>query len=144
MIINKILLREEGFKEKPYYCSNGYPTVGIGQKIGDYGDPLPKFKLPQAVAECWLNENVKTIRESLGKILTSTEARQAVLISMAYQMGVSGLLKFKNFLAAYERENWEAAAIAMMDSKWAKLDSPARAKRHRAVILSGSIQGIYE
>lgn len=37
-------------------------------------------------------------------------ARADVLIKMAYQMGVDGLLGFKRMLAAVEREDWEAAA----------------------------------
>lgn len=143
MIIHKILEREEGFRANPYRCSNGYPTVGIGQKIGGQNDPLPNFVMPKSVAIEWLECNIRDIREELAPLLTSTEARQAILISMAYQMGVSGLRNFKKFLSAYASENWSAAAEEMMDSKWAKYDSLARALRHQKVIITGSIEGVY-
>ena len=43
-----------------------------------------------------------------------------VLIHMAYQMGVGGLLTFKRFLAALSEHNYELAVTEMLDSKWAK------------------------
>jgi len=30
-----MLAKEEGFRAKPYYCSENYPTIGYGEKIGD-------------------------------------------------------------------------------------------------------------
>lgn len=43
-------------------------------------------------------------------------------------MGVAGLLQFKKFLAALEAEMVEQAAKEMLDSKWARTDSPGRAR----------------
>ncbi|MDR2076895.1 MAG: glycoside hydrolase family protein [Desulfovibrio sp.] len=47
------------------------------------------------------------------------ETRAEVLIDMAFNMGVAGLLKFKNTLAAVERGDYDAAASGMLASKWA-------------------------
>ena len=35
-----LLEKEEGFRAKPYLCSEGYPTVGYGQRIGAKNQPL--------------------------------------------------------------------------------------------------------
>ena len=35
--ITSLLQYEEGFREKPYVCSEGYPTVGTGIRIGPKG-----------------------------------------------------------------------------------------------------------
>ena len=64
------------------------------------------------------------------------ESRQAVLVSMAYQMGVSGLSGFRNTLKAVADGQWADAAKGMLDSKWAR-QTPARANRHANQMLSG-------
>ena len=64
------------------------------------------------------------------------EARTAVLVSMAYQMGVAGLAQFKNTLYLVETKQFEEAAKAMLDSKWAR-QTPNRARRHAEQMRSG-------
>ena len=44
-------------------------------------------------------------------------------------MGMKGGGYFRNMLAAMEKADWEEAAKEMLDSKWAKKDSPQRANR---------------
>ena len=56
------------------------------------------------------------------------EARQAALLSMAYQMGLSGLLSFKRTLASIAAGDYEQASREMLDSKWAR-QTPERAQR---------------
>ena len=46
--------------------------------------------------------------------------RQAVLVNMAFNLGIAGLLAFKRMLAACERGEYAAAAREMLDSVWAK------------------------
>ena len=46
---------------------------------------------------------------------------------MSYQLGFSGLLKFKKMFKALENMNYEEAANEMLDSKW-HLDTPSRCK----------------
>ena len=79
-------------------------------------------------------------RHRLGKVVAALESRlpfwprltddrRRVLANMGYQLGVGGLMGFKRMLAALERGDYEAAAREMLDSKWAKRDTPARAGR---------------
>ena len=49
--------------------------------------------------------------------------------NMGYQLGIAELMGFKRMLAAMERGDYEAAAREMLDSKWARQDSPGRARR---------------
>jgi lysozyme len=56
------------------------------------------------------------------------DARQAVLIGMAFQMGLKGLLQFKRTLGSIEDGQFSEAAAEMLDSAWAK-QTPARAMR---------------
>ena len=55
---------------------------------------------------------------------------------MGFNLGLTRLLKFKKFLAALEKKDYETAAIEMMDSRWA-VQVKGRANRLRDKILSG-------
>ena len=64
------------------------------------------------------------------------EARQAALLSMAYQMGLSGLLGFRRTLATMASGDWEKASREMLNSKWAR-QTPERAQRTAYIIRYG-------
>lgn len=143
--ITSLVQYEEGFREKPYLCSEGYPTVGTGIRIGPKGADLKnyEFTVPREVDAVWLqyklNECMRSMlrNERISKAIgVLDEARTAVLVSMAYQMGVAGLAQFKNTLSLIERKHFEDAAVAMLQSKWAK-QTPNRAKRHAEQMRSG-------
>ena len=144
-LIRDILEVEEGWREKPYLCSEGYPTVGYGFKIGPKGADIRnyQFTLPRKAGESWLDEYIQDLRFELHRRLSGlNEARQAIILSMCYQMGIEGCLAFRKMWAAIEDRNFQAAAVEMMDSRWAK-QTPNRARRHRDVMSSGTVEGIY-
>lgn len=135
---------EEGFRASPYYCSEGYPTVGYGKKLGPKHTPLLwyTFRVPEPVAAVWLQHDVA---ELAGRIQerhprewdACNTRRRDVLIAMAYQLGLDGLANFKRTLAAIERGDFAAAADEMLDSKWAT-QTPARARRLAEVMTRGN------
>lgn len=136
---------EEGWREKPYLCSLGYPTVGVGFKIGPKGAPISQyqFTLPEEAGAAWLASLLEKTRADMmvrpriaAAMNACDEARQAVLISMAYQMGVAGLDGFKGTLASIAASRWDEAATGMLNSRWAKQTS-GRAKRHAEQIKTG-------
>lgn len=57
-----------------------------------------------------------------------------MLIKMAFQMGGHGLAKFKKTKEALKNNDFIKAEIELLDSKWAKHDSPRRAEELAAVI----------
>ena len=143
--IISLLNHEEGFSAKPYYCSAGYPTIGIGQRIGPKGAPLKlyEFTVSKPLAAVWLAEKVKETLADMDKypniraaMAVCNEPRQAILISMAYQIGADGLSKFTNTLKYVATQNWHAAQAGMLASKWAK-QTPNRANRHATQMLTG-------
>lgn len=144
MLAAKILKLEEGFRDKPYYCTEGFPTVGYGRVIGKAGDPLPNITVSEPEECKLLVERIERTERAMSGILEGhNEPRRAVLVSMAYQMGVHGVLQFKRFLAAMKDKNYDLAHDEMLDSKWAR-QTPARAKRHASVIESGDIGSAYD
>jgi lysozyme len=142
--IRYIIELEEGWRDKPYYCSEGYPTVGYGFKIGEQFAPLPEFTLPRPAGDAWLSCNIRTLRKALGnRVELLNDARQAIILSMCYQLGVEGCFKFKKMWRAIENDDYEAAAKEMLDSKWAK-QTPSRAARHEQVMRTGLLWPTYK
>lgn len=148
MNIADLLEKEEGYRGKAYYCSEGYPTIGIGQKIGPKGSNLNHydFTISKPLAKAWLMDSVIDTELELAKLdwFQSLDLdRRTVIISMAYQIGITGLLKFENMIAAIDRGHWNQAATEALDSRWAK-QTPKRAGRHSRVISGELLSEVYK
>lgn len=127
-----LIAREEGFRTKPYRCTSGKLTIGYGWNL-DAG-------ITRAQALVIMRSQIDDIREALKKkfpwFTALSEARQAVLISMGFQMGLAGLYGFKNTLKFIAAGNYEQAAQNMLASKWARQTAP-RAKRAAQMMRTG-------
>jgi len=110
------LIRHEGLRLTVYDCPAGYKTVGVGRNLEGKG-------ITEEEAMYLLDNDIKDFQESLSKELpwfdSLDECRKNILTNMAFNLGVSGLLKFKNTLAAVENKNWGEAASQMLESRWA-------------------------
>ncbi len=142
-----IIKLEEGWSSKPYYCSEKFPTVGYGERIGNKGDPLPNITRTEKQALQFLRERIFEITNRLVAHKPKAwnncnEQRQAVLISLCYQLGVTGVLKFNNMWAALERNDFELASKEMLNSLWAK-QTKNRALRHSKTMKDGSLDMYY-
>lgn len=139
-----ILRREEGTRTAVYddatgkpvvpgYVMKGHPTIGIGRALDVKGisDKEIEFLLSNDVEE--LLQKVPALVSNWQKLSTS---RKAVLVCMAFQMGVVGLKGFKNTLADIGRGDYASAATRMLQSKWAE-QTPARAKRMADLMRKG-------
>lgn len=158
--IYDLLEFEEGWKSKPYLCSEGYPTVGFGFKIGPKGASLSyyPFTLPRTAGEVWMRcilddmvHRIDTekayidIRKALNKLRSLTapgvsdyaDPRICVLLSMCYQMGVDGVAAFKTTLGHIATASFGNAKSGMLASKWAR-QTPHRAARHADTMLKGN------
>ena len=69
------------------------------------------------------------------------DARQIALVNMCYNLGAAGLDNFPNMKKAFKAGDWNLAAIEALDSKWARVDVPNRAKRVAKVIREGALTG---
>jgi len=112
------LLRHEGMRLKPYRCTAGKLTIGVGRNLDDCG-------ISQKEAYVLLESDIRQCeRQILAEIpeiyLQIDEVRKSVLLNMCFNMGIKGLLSFKNTLAFIEAGDWERAANNMLVSKWAK------------------------
>ena len=149
-ISGRMLKKEEGFRAKPYLCSEGYPTIGYGQKIGDKFEPLPDVETtePEAYKKMLgMNEaNEKTYLNNpdiYRCYFHLNDNRKAVMLSIAYQIGIYGVLKFKKLLASLERADYNEAANQMLDSLAAR-QTPTRWKRNAEQMRTGELNAYYQ
>lgn len=63
--------------------------------------------------------------------------RRDVLIAMAFQMGIDGLLSFRNMLASAKQGQWAEAAAHGLDSAWARTQTPGRANAEMQMLVDG-------
>lgn len=128
------LERDEGFRSKVYRCTAGKLSVGIGRNLDDRGISLDEARYMArndiANGKVELDRNAPWWREL-------DPVRQRVLENMCFQLGWPKLAGFRRFLAAAKARQWEAASREMLDSKWAKVDCPARAQRLAQMIRTG-------
>lgn len=67
---------------------------------------------------------------------TLSDPRQDVLVNMAFNMGVHGLLEFQEALAAMRAGHFAGAAVAMLESQWAR-QLPDRSARLATQMSTG-------
>jgi lysozyme len=120
--------KEEGWRAVAYQDSLGFWTIGYGFLV----DARKGDSLPMAVADVWLDyklqEKITALDAHLPWWKHQPEEVQEALVNMAYQLGITGLLKFKNTLTLLEAGDRQGAADSAMQSLWAK-QTPERAKR---------------
>jgi lysozyme len=126
------LIRHEGLRKTAYRCTAGKLTIGYGHNLDDNGIPawlkgrdLVGVGITQEEAQRFLDEDIAACVAQLNEripVLYSQldSARRAVLVNMAFNIGIEGLLKFKNTLAHLASGEFDKAADGMLASKWAK------------------------
>lgn len=129
-----LLTLHEGYRQLPYRDTVGKLTIGIGFNLDDTGLYLDES---QAVLRLRLLRVGRELTEHLPWVANLDPVRLAVVLDMAYNLGVPGLLKFKNTLAHVEAGRYKAAAANMLLSKWAR-QVGKRANRLAQMMETGS------
>jgi lysozyme len=133
------LRRDEGEVLTAYKDHLGYLTIGVGRLIdkrkgGGISPEESAYLLGNDIARIDAD-----LRSRLDWFGTLSEARQGALLNMAFQMGVPGLMKFKQTLAALRDERYAHAAELARRSLWAR-QTPERAKRICLQLATGEWQ----
>ncbi len=132
----KMIKEHEGLRLKPYKCTAGKLTIGYGRNLEDRG-------IQENEAEFMLNNDISAVADELeSKVYfwdTLSPVRKAVLIDMAFNLGVEGLFQFSRTLADIEAGEYAEAGDEMMRSRWAE-QVGRRAERLRAMMVTGEWQ----
>ena len=116
--------KHEGYMVKPYTDTLGFLTGGYGHKI------LPGEEIPtdQEGWEKLFQEDLQKAKDGAARLIKKNGVEnlpckaEEIIIEMGYQMGESGVSKFKKMWKALKQnpKGYYEAAKQMMDSRWAK------------------------
>lgn len=107
--------RYEGLSKIPYKCPTGHLTIGYGHNLENgISAAAAEFILQED-----LNKAARAVKDAFPWWWKLDDARQFVLVDMAFNMGIAGLKGFKKMLAAMEQGEYQTAAKEMLASKWA-------------------------
>jgi lysozyme len=108
---------DEGYRQHPYGDGAGNLTVGFGRNLTDVG-------ISEAEARILLANDLDAAVDAVAARWpwtgTLPEARQAVLLNMAVNLGAPRLAGFTRMWAALRDGDPDRAAREMLDSLWAR------------------------
>ena len=109
----------EGFRLDPYRCTEGFLTGGYGHKILE-GEEVPTTKegwealFDKDFEKAWSDMEILCETHNLPE----NEEMMSILCEMIFQLGFTGVSKFKKMIKALQEENMEEASNQMKQSKW--------------------------
>jgi len=129
--INQFIERHEGRRNKPYKCTAGKNTIGVGWNFDD--NPLPKkirdyLKAHGEITDAMIDELLKI---SIGIAIQGcedlfpefekfSENRRMALIDFLFNLGGHRTSHFINTIAAINTGRWEDAAAGVRKSLYWK------------------------
>lgn len=115
-IVTEQLRRHEGVRATPYLDLAGKITVGIGRNLTD--KPLTTdqimYLFQQDLADATEDAETAVSKPVFDAL---SDNRRAVLVNLAFNLGVARLQKFKKMLLAVRAARWNEAAVELMDSE---------------------------
>lgn len=132
--IEELLKREEGFALRPKRCTEGKLTIGFGWNLDACGIRVDEavYRLQNDIGEA-RHEAMIIFGDDWSAL---NDVRQAVVISMIFQLGFAGFSRFRMTISYIRFGDYEQAAINMLKSKWAT-QTPNRAKRCAEMMRTG-------
>ena len=127
------LKRDEGRMARMYEDSVGKLTIGYGHNLKD-GPPLSDAAMDQILLDDMADAENRCRRFPWFADLD--DVRQAVIINMAFNLGLGGLAGFRKMIDALVAGRYDEAAEEMLDSRWSRqvLD---RSRRLAAMMRTG-------
>lgn len=111
----------------------GHPTIGIGRSLDTNG-------ISAEESAYLFSHDIESCLAALsGRLIWWSQldgVRQRVLVNMAFNVGINGLMKFRKTLAAIQARDWATAAAEILDSNAAR-QLPVRYERLAEMMRTG-------
>ena len=124
---------DEGRRPRVYTDTVGKLTGGVGRNLSDRAFSEDEIDL-------MLRNDIALVESELDRRLPwwreMSDARQNVLANMAFNLGINRLLQFVKTLDYMRSRRYDAAALEMLNSTWAK-QVGSRAVRLAALMRKG-------
>ena len=140
--LERKLTAEEGVKLRPYKCSRGHWTIGVGHKMSPSEIRDMRHISVERAGQILHHDIGLAVAGAIQifgreRFEAMAEPRQRALVEMVFQLGATGVVGFARMVGAIFRNDWDAAADEALDSKWARKDTPYRARRVAEVLRTG-------
>jgi lysozyme len=138
------LTLDEGLRLKAYDCTAGKRTIGVGRNFEDvpfskdeclslFGTTsisyinadkiLSSRGISNAQSDMLLQNDINKCiaqlqKQSFWESVKDDNDRARAIINLCFNLGINGLLGFKNTLAFIEKKDWKNAAKNLTLSKW--------------------------
>ena len=144
----ELVKEAEGFYPNTYRCPAGKLTQGYGRNLEVH--PLTEEEklelnedgtVSEFIASKWALKELQECEEKLMSNIIyqkQTEVRKAVLLDMCFNIGYSGLMKFKKMWFALGDRDYTTASREMKDSSW-YIQVGTRGKRNVTIMASNMI-----
>ena len=124
--------KHEGYRNKVYLDTLGKRTVGVGHLcVEEFWEDDKEYeeKFLMDILEADLQNAIKGAKDLMAEhgCMDIDEQAEEIIIEMIFQLGKTGVSKFKNMWKALSGLDYSTAATEMLDSRWAK-QTPNRAK----------------
>jgi lysozyme len=123
--LKKDLLADEGLKLRPYLCTAGKSTIGVGRNLDDVGITKEEAML---LLDNDIDRSIAQMDHAFPWAKIKPNNVRRGLANMIFQMGISRVSKFNRMLSCLEAGDYKGAKREGLDSTWAK-QTPARANR---------------
>lgn len=107
----------EGMKLKPYKCTAGKLTIGIGRNLEDVGISEDEANM---LLRHDIQEATRQLLHAFPWMGEFNDARISAMINFTFNVGIGTVKKFENTLSYMQSGEWDKAADEMMDSRWAR------------------------
>tara|TARA_R100000900_G_C3268753_1_gene151248 strand:- start:168 stop:608 length:441 start_codon:yes stop_codon:yes gene_type:complete len=131
----------EGFRNKIYQDTEGFDTIGWGHKVVSADNFVAgKEYTEEELQEVFDKDLSKAISQAKQLMIENgiddlPEKAQHVLSEMCFQLGKSGVSKFRMMWKSLQEDNFIGASYEMLDSRWNK-QTPNRCKKLSEVMKS--------
>ena len=135
-LTEQLIGEEEGRDRCSYKDSRGFDTIGIGALVDHRvrGAGLCDAAIDAQFAHD--RASADAICARIPRFSTLNEVQKASLLSVAFQLG-DQILGWKHFMAAMAAGDLPGAAAALLDSNWARKQTPKRANRETSMLETG-------
>ena len=146
----ELVKEAEGFEPHEYRCTAKKLTQGYGRNLEVH--PLSEEEkaelnddgsVSKEVAEKWALKELIECEQKLSQNIIyqkQSDVRKAVLLDMCFNIGYSGLMKFKKMWFALGERDYTTASREMEDSSWYQ-QVGNRGKRNVEIMASNQIKG---
>ena len=132
--MNKLLesvKRHEGYRNKVYLDTLGKRTVGVGHLcVEDFWEDGKEYDedFLMGILEKDLQSAIDQADDMCSNLTISDDAK-IIIIEMIFQLGGTGVSKFRKMWQALQQDppDYAEASVQMLDSRWAK-QTPNRAQ----------------